>query len=129
MKKSELSIIRNGITKLTAAARVAELCETVAFGNGRRSSIRVGFFVVVTWEVIEYLKSICSIRVKGDAIFAGGVKTLEGVDGGFVVMLVGRVMVGSKKCKTRRAVWTCTGGQPVNGTNNTLVNVGAAFEF
>ena len=104
-----MSIVRNGITKLTTAARVAELCETVAFGNGRRSSIRVGFFAVVTWEVIEYLKSICSIGVKGDAIFAGGVKILEGVDGGFVVLLVGCVLVGCKERKTGSNVRTCAG--------------------
>ena len=82
---------------------------------------------MVMWEVIEGLKPICSIGVKGDAIFAGGVKILEGVDGGFVVLLVGRLLVGSKKRKTWNDVQTCIGSQPVDGTNDTLVDLGAAF--
>ena len=45
------------------------------------------------------------------------------MDGGPVVLLVGCVLVGSKKHKTGSNVRTCTISQPVDGTNNNLVNL------
>ena len=56
--------VKNCVTKLTAPACVAESCEAVAFGNGRRSIISVGFLVMMMREVIERLKGVHGIGVK-----------------------------------------------------------------
>ena len=108
-EKFKGSAVRNCITKLTTPACVAESCEEVAFGNGRRSSTHVGLLVVMIWEVIERLKGDRSIGLKGDAISAGGVNILEGMDGSFVVLLVRRVLVGRKKRKTGSNIRRCPG--------------------
>ena len=51
------------------------------------------------------------------------------MDGGCIVLLVGCVLLGSKKRKTGSDVQTCIGSQPVDRNKDTLLDLGAAFEF
>ena len=46
-----------------------------------RSSIRVGFLVMVVWKVVERLECTGRVGVVGHAVFAGAVEILERMKG------------------------------------------------
>ena len=48
---------------------------------------------MVAGDVVKCLEGGCGIGVEGDAVLAGGVQVFEGVDRGFVVLLMGSVLV------------------------------------
>ncbi len=58
----------------TTPVSVTESCEFMTFRWRRRSSISVGFFVVMIRKVIESLESVRGVGMEGDAILTGADK-------------------------------------------------------
>ena len=67
--------------------------------------------------------------MKGDAIFACADEIFEGMDGSFVMLLVGCHVVGREKGETWADVGVCTCSEPVDAANNALVDFEALFEI
>ena len=78
---------------------------------------------MVIWEVIVCLQRVGCVRMEGKTVFAGAVEILENMDSCFVMLVTWKLHVRRKKCEDRGNVWTGIRCKPINGTNNTLVNL------
>ena len=85
------SAVGDGVSKLATPACVAEGGEFVTFCRGRRSGIRVGFFVMVVREMIECLKGGGTVRVVRNAIVGSGIQIFQGMNGSLVVLGTGGI--------------------------------------
>ena len=66
--------------------------------------------------------------MEGDTILTSTEEVLESMDGCFVVLSVWSVGIGGKKCEDRCNIWASARSQPVDGSDDALVDLGAAFE-
>ena len=126
-EKFNRSVVWDRVVELAAPAGVAESGETGAVAGGGGSGICVCFFVVVGWKMVESLKCVACVRMKANAIIAGAVKILEGVDGGFVVLVGWLIAVGGEEGETRGNIWAGAGGKPINASHYALVDFGASW--
>ena len=79
-------------------------------------------------EMIECLKGGCGIRVEGYAVFTYQVEIFEGMHTHFVVLVAGRILIGGQEDKAWSNIRACTGGEPIDGADNALVDFGATLE-
>ena len=57
-------------------ACITEGGEFIILGRGRGSGVRVGFFVVMVWKVIEGLKGGGIVRMVRNSIVGSGIQVL-----------------------------------------------------
>jgi hypothetical protein len=97
----EGSAIGNCVAELAAPTCITKCSEVVTLSRRWGAGICVCFFVVMMGEVIESLKSLMCCQVEGDIVFAGAVKILQHMEGGFVVFMGWIGVVGCKKGECR----------------------------
>ena len=82
---------------MATPAGITEGYEFVTVSRCGRGRIRVSFFVVIIWEVVESLYGVAGFGVEGNAVISGAVQVFQGMKCRFVVLMRWSMTVESKK--------------------------------
>ena len=121
--------VRDNIAKISTPTRIAVGSEFVVLQGAQCSSLLESFLVIMMMrKVVEGLNIIACVRVITNTIYSVTVEVFEHVGGGFVVLMMGGQVVGCHKGERRGESWSCTLVQPIDRTDDLLVDLGAMFE-
>ena len=129
LEKFDVSAGGDGFSKLAPPACVTEGNEFVAFSNRGGSSVGVCLLVMMVGKMVECLKCLFAVGMVAEAILGGAVEVLDGVDGRFVVLFAGRSAITGEEGVDWGDIRSGACCEPVDATNNTLVDLGAAREI
>ena len=110
-------------TKLTTIVGVTEGCELVEFWQGRHRWFYVGLFIMIMWEMVEWLYCWRGLWVEVYAVLIYAREIFESMNCGLVMLSMWSISVWGNTCECRCNIRPIEGRKTIDTAQINLIDL------